>query len=982
MNDRRRPEPPLSPAFVGRRREIGILRTALDQARRGRGHLVMLVGDAGIGKTRLAEELAGMANGQDFRVLWGHCHEEEGSPPYWPWVEALRTHLGEEDPEDLDHLVESGAVWLAAILPELRAKLQGLDTPPSATPDSARFRLFSAVVDLLRRTARPKPILLILEDLHWADRSTLNLLRFVARGLTGSGVLLLGTTRTLELSHSQSPMDALAGIRFQTLGLRGLDRDGVRSLLVAIGGEPPPAAQVRAVHAQTEGNPFFVTEIATWMVLQGERSGQADEGSFDLPEGVRAVINRRLDLLSDESRHLLRAASVIGRTFDYGLLLEACGGPGEEMVSRAVSDGLGVHVLRVAGEGDRYEFRHALIWRALYEELGPAHRVRLHARVGEALEAVGGGGDREGAAVLAHHFARAERLVGTDRVVEYSRLAGERALAAHAYDEALVHFERALDRTDEAALGPRAAAIHSGLGRARAATSLRWNRQEAWKHLRRAAELHLERGEVHEAAAVATDPLLTPEGTWEIAGTIERVLERVVPGEREEGILRARLGAAIYFETGEYEPARAAFEQALSIARSREDPALELRALALKSAVDHFDGRWSDVEQESGRVIELARRIDDPHTETYAHYRLSLVMLLRGRSAEARLQARNTLVRAEALQDHGLLADALWVNAALEQLGGSWARARHLIHRGLELSPHHILLLHLAVMLEYEVGNADRGRENLARLADASDHAGRYPFRDAFLTVAIAQIARLTDGSPPVAPPRHAISKVGQPAAVVTLSRALVVVEEGDEEGAAILLRELAEEKGRILAPPTVTDRVLGLLAHTAGDRDLAMRHLRDALAFCQHAGYEPELAWVCHDLARVLLRNAEEEEWREAAFLLDKARTIATSQGMRPLANRLDRLRERLRTGLKGRLADLTARELDVLRLLAAGKTNKQMAKELFISRHTVALHVANVLKKTGCRNRTEAASLAIGSSLATPITEEESKPVEDSQF
>jgi predicted ATPase len=420
---------------------------------------------------------------------------------------------------------------------------------------------------------------------------------------------------------------------------------------------------VSLVHARTGGNPLFVTEIARLPSVE----------ALAIPENVRAAISQRLNRLSPLANHILFVASVLGREFEFRVVAAVLSDAVEESLLHALDEALQAALIEpLPRRGDHsYHFKHQLIRDALYDSILPGRRAQWDAAILRTLERLHGPLINNYAAELATHAARAEVLVGSATLVKYSRIAGEQKLAAYAFEDALPHFELAWRARNGLPLDAEAAAILFGLGCAQATTALRWNRQEGWVNLRRAMSYNLETGEVGRAVAAATHPSIVPEGVADVSEAIEPLLAAVPRGSIEEGWLRARLGAAVYFETGNYQRARTAFDRALEIAAAQREQSLELRALTYETSVDHFDLRWHDVLSKSRRVLKRARRIDDLHSETYARYRSAFVLTNIGRAGEAKGEVEANLAAAERLRDHGLLADALYVATLLAQLTGA-----------------------------------------------------------------------------------------------------------------------------------------------------------------------------------------------------------------------------------------------------------------------------------------------------------------------
>ncbi len=333
-------------AFVGRQRELEVLQAAFEQACAGHGRIVMLAGEPGIGKTRTAQELAGRAAQRGAAVLWGRCHEESGAPPYWPWVQVIRAALRDAD-RDLLARLGAGASDIADIAPEIRERLPGLEPPASlGDPSEARFRMFESIRQLLAGLSRRRTLLIVLDDVHWADAPSLRLLEFLAPELGASQILLVGTYRATELSRQHPLSNALGGLarapHFAQVNLAGLSAEEVTAFIAAAG-PAAPAALAKALHAQTEGNPLFLREIVRFLEQRGafgaapDAANSALPSAIRIPEGVTEVIGRRLNLLSAGCNEVLGLASVIGRDFAWEVLLRAAAPLSDDMIWRVIS---------------------------------------------------------------------------------------------------------------------------------------------------------------------------------------------------------------------------------------------------------------------------------------------------------------------------------------------------------------------------------------------------------------------------------------------------------------------------------------------------------------------------------------------------------------------------------------------------------------------------------------------------------------------
>ena len=402
--------------FVGRQVEMAELKAALDSSMSGHGRMVMLAGEPGIGKTRTARDLAAHAETLGAQVHWGWCYEGEGAPPYWPWVQAIRSYAAKRDAEQMRLEMGPGAADIAEMVPELRVMLPDLEAPPTLDPEQARFRLFDSTTTFLMNAAGNQPMVLVLDDLHWADQPSLLLMEFLARQMSGHRLLVLGCYRDLELSRQHPLSETLAQLSrepiFQRRLLRGLSQDDTDRFLQVATGARLGERTVEAVYTQTEGNPFFMSEIIRLWLEQGDltQDGITSDGTIRIPEGVREVIGRRLNRLSAGCNEMLTTASVVGREFRFKLLVTLSETLGENELLGALEEALAARVLEeIPDSVDRYQFTHALIQETLANELSAARRVRLHARIGEALEESYGADAANHAAELAHHLFKPNR---------------------------------------------------------------------------------------------------------------------------------------------------------------------------------------------------------------------------------------------------------------------------------------------------------------------------------------------------------------------------------------------------------------------------------------------------------------------------------------------------------------------------------------------------------------------------------------------
>ena len=460
--------PSTAQCWVGRAREMAILEAALAASCGGQGQLVFLEGEPGIGKTRMLQELAASAVDHAMLVLWGRCYEGEGAPPFWPWIQIIRSYLMSSTPETLQAEIGAGAAALAQVIPEIRQRLADLPSLPALEPAQERFRFFDSLTTFLKNAAQRRPLALIFDDLQWADTPSLLLLQFVAREVPGTSLCIVGTSRSLAL-EPHHPLTHTCGElaripTHQRLHLQGLSHHEVAHFLALTTGVAPLEPVVASLHQHTEGNPFFLTEMVRLLMTEGGAAAfctpQA-ESRPALPQSVREAIELRLHPLPPDCRHLLQLASVMGRTFDVETLVRVTGTAHARLVhtlDRAAAAQIITPLLAAAGE---YRFAHMLFRDTLYADLPTEQRLRWHRQIGEALEdrwvfqdtpghgplldALSVTGTESILAVLSWHFF--EAMGGNNdgaKVLRYAVQAGVHATAMLAHEEAALHYQRAL----------------------------------------------------------------------------------------------------------------------------------------------------------------------------------------------------------------------------------------------------------------------------------------------------------------------------------------------------------------------------------------------------------------------------------------------------------------------------------------------------------------------------------------------------------
>src|SRR5262245_20018365 len=568
--------------FVGRERELDTLASGLHDAASGRPRYFLVTGDAGIGKTRTVEELIRRTRLPEARVLWGRAPEQAGAPSYWAWIRVLEHDATRGDARTRQETWAGDGPVLAYLVPAIRQRCQEVEpAPPQGGDMQARFALLDAVTGFLRRAAAADPLLLVLEDLHWADEASLALLGFVAGELRAAQLLLVATCREHE-PHQRMRGFADAVRLAQRIALRGLDRAAVGDLIARATEDAPDPALVSRLHDLTGGNPFYLDEVLRVLADDGRLRDQGrDAAPVPLPDSVRQTLRRRLEPLDPEDRELLSLASVVGREFDVVLLTHAAGSTPDAVLGHlaaAVATGL----LEESSTAGRFRFAHALVHETVYGDLLPAARARLHQRVAAALDARAVADHADAPlAELAAHYARAAPLGTAAQAVEWSVKAAEQAAGLFAYGDAIAHYERALAAL--ALLAPderKRLQIHLALGEVAVRAARYPQARQAFEQAARRARALGDKDSFVLAAlsfADASPPTGAPNPT--VIALLQEALEGV--GEADgfsRALTLAMLGQALYFS--ELDRSQDLTAEALATARRTGDPvALSLALL-------------------------------------------------------------------------------------------------------------------------------------------------------------------------------------------------------------------------------------------------------------------------------------------------------------------------------------------------------------------------------------------------------------------
>jgi DNA-binding CsgD family transcriptional regulator len=980
--------------LVGRSAELARLRALLDDAASG-AVAALVGGDAGVGKSRLVTEVSSIAASQGFTVLCGQCAEIGDSVPYLPFADAIRTASAE-----VEAAVKARPV-LARLLPDGAA---GGD-PEADRAGLTRQQMFGTVLGLLAELSAQGPVLLVLEDLHWADASTRDLLTFLLRMLHSERIAIIGTYRTDDL-HRRHPLrpvlaDLLRLPSVISLQLGPLSPSALTELLFSISDAPGQlsAATVNRIVASSEGNAYYAEELLAALsdTADGARNGPA------LPSGLAALLMSRVERVSDATQQVLRAAAVAGRRSGDDLVRVASGLPDgayDEAVREAVA-----HQLLVPDGADGYAFRHALLREAVYSDLLPGERTRLHGKLAALLSGVPGA-----AAELAHHSLASHDVPGAFAA---SIRAGDEARRLGAPTEARRHYDQALslwDRVDDAAATAGVSRGRLGLQSASAAFAA---------------------GDVPRAVHLL-------RRTWQ---ALADPGAGVTAGEEDPEMLRSHIGERLAYFLLESEnsdaPAEALRVAGDTVGATAAEPATWYLARAMATYAMAFMVAGDDAS--AREWAERARDAADGEARWVAAEALTTLGALSSREGdtdEASRMFAAALEQAEGTRMFQVELRATYLLAEQHQARGELAEAARIAQRGehradsegLGLAPYGMDLRHLHFQARFLRGEWDHAQ----RLADG------FPVRVTSLPEAVLSAMALfidvARGNPAADERRTWLEPFWADGFVGYLARGLLAERalwRGDTDvalshaEAAIYADEWRSHKPSVLRPAAIAlaaraDRAVA--ARVAGNADAEAAELASAkelIDVARHGAQHPAQpkallgpegrGWLARaeaEYRRASGHNAPEAwetmlsafgpgyvyetargQWRLAEALIEAGRTqeaapvwraaaaTATHLGAAPLSAALDALARRARigpgpaAGIDGAPAtsgsaylteSLTDRERDVLRLLSRGQSNRQIGAELFISPKTASVHVSNILAKLAVANRTEAAAVA----------------------
>lgn len=897
--------------FVGREREMQQLLAALDHAQAGRGRMILLIGEPGIGKTRTAAELATVARQRGAQVFVGQCYEGDGAPAFWPWIQVMRGVVRDREAPALRALLGAGAADIAQVIPEVCEVLPELRAPSTQVTEQARFQFFDGLVTCLKRVAGQGPSVVILDDVHWADRPSLLLLEFLARELRDSHLLVVATYRDLDLGGSHvltQTLGELARVEVcQRITLRGLAEGEVRRFIAGALGDEPEAALVSAVHHETDGNPFFVHEVVRLLADEGRlRDGGFAVGRpWSIPQSVREAVSRRLAGLSEESRRALQLAAVIGRDFTLPVLQRVWENERPGGRERAELTSPVVAALDEAGRARlvdihaspptvplvlrRVRFSHALIRETLYEALPAVERMHVHRVVAEVLEQLHHADLDAHAAELAHHYCAASQTGEVGKALHYSQRAAQRAAAQFAYEEAAVHYKRALQLCECGDSPARETRCELLLG-------LGANQWRAGDFDKARATFARAASEARELRAVEVFARAALGYGGEFRGFDLGVVEPTLIDLLEEALLRlsgsdgalrarvlARLAVALYHVPDSLPRREALSREAIEVAARSGDGPAQLAAL--------YSRQWAiwgpeNLEERLAAVTEMARvadRLGDRDAGLHAHRFRFVDLMELGDVTAANIELEICAQLATELRQPYYLWYVTTFRALRAFLDGRFDESERLAQEALAVGQR-AQSQNVMQIYGIQIFGLRREQGRLAELEAAfQGFVERYPTLPSWragLGYVLAELGRETDARAHfevlatndfAAVPRDSFWLT----AMATISDACVFL--GDARRAAVLYELLAPFGHR-----NVTDigvlclgsaaRCLGRLAAVLGEWETAEGHFNDALRMDRHVGGRSLVARTQHEYAEMLLQRARPGDAEKALQYLEPA--------------------------------------------------------------------------------------------------------------
>jgi class 3 adenylate cyclase len=895
--------------FVGREKELEELRGCLTNALSGRGGTAMLIGEPGIGKTRITEEITTYARLRNMQVLWGRCYESEGVPAYWPWIQIVRSYISDRPADILTSEMGSGAPDIAQVVSDVREHIPGLPEAPFGNAEHTRFRFFDGITQFLKNASKAQPLLIVLDDLHWADKSSLMLLQFVSREIRSSRVMILGTYRDIEVGRQHPLAETLAELNREQLirriHLRGISAEDIGKLIQMTAGVKAQPALVDAVLKQTEGNPFFINEIVRLLVTDGrlDSASTTTSWSVTIPQSVRDVIGKRLDHLSEACNHALTVAALIGREFEVAVLKEVADLGEDQMVDLLDEAMAGRIIAEVPKTPGQYVFTHALIRETLAGELSALRRARMHRQIADKLESLYGRKPESHLAQLAYHFFEGIQQGDTEKAVLYCRMAGDKALASVAYQEGATHYENALqalrleegpDRKMECEL---LIALADAFVRAGQPESAKTTYDEA-ATVARAERLP----EQLTLAALGLGGLIGFGllGNPHLVSLLEEAIE-TLPDDRYDLQSRARARLAQDIGGGDNpEEARGLLlaEEALLLARKSGDRVAIVRALAARYSISNRPETMADRLPVSTEMVKVADNSGDRELQLQAHALHLIALFDAGHLTEADTEFELTSLSARELRQPLYSWYSTIYTSTRAQMQGRFAEAEGLAAQAFAQGQGVDAQLALRCFsVQMLLIRRDQGRlaELEAQLKAFAAGNSELPVLRAVLSNVYKELRRPDEARSifrELMPRGFSVFPSDNFRLIALAQLAEVAAYLSEEEGARLLYDALLPYADRHLAIfPSIGSlgacaQYLGQLAATLGRWEKAERHFIAALTANKDLGSKVATGRTQCAFAEMLMRRADTGDRERAGKLLEEALAVAQEIGAKAIVD------------------------------------------------------------------------------------------------
>lgn len=839
--------------FVGRDAELREIKSALELAASGHGQVILVEGEPGIGKTRLLQEAVVYARLRGFIVLQGRCYEQETGIPYLPFIELFQGRFrGIDRAQLLDELGEAASEFVK-LIPEVRRTLPDIPPSPPLEAVQERLRLFASIAEYFTTLARRTPMVLILEDLHWADAASLSLLQHLARALRGERVDVLGSYRDVEVDRKHPLSDALREMNrerlFNGISLRRLTRDGVGAMVLAMFElERVSDEFLDLLYGETEGNPFFVEEVLKSLVVEGAiyreegRWERKEIAEIDVPKSVKEVIGRRLERVSEPCQRALGLAAVIGRRFRFEIL-QAVGELPEEQLLSALEEGMQAQLVReesAAGEVE-YDFVHALIREVLYDRLSLRRRMTLHHKVGETLEQQYAGRVDVVVEDLAHHFTRAPHGVGLEKAIQYSLGAAAKSMRLFAYEDAVRYYQNAADLLGETGDERRLAGTFRALGDPYVYLGSTGAAVAAYQ---RALGYYERQGTAVEAALIHRLIGRALQHNWEMAQAIphlEHALQRLDVETHTTDVIQTHLDLArAKTFMGATDAAAEHASQALTIAAAHNDTARQAAANTALGLVAYDRLDFTAAGRYMTKAIELARSApEDPEAYTTLSRSLNNLSLL----YQWRGEYLKTLdLLHEALEAVRHARDVEFISFVLLRLGnvsfsmGNWQPAKQYAQEILQLPVSSVRRQEAEHILHWIAGDfeavAAAARALLAHYRSTANLQGVF-ISDALLARANLELGRMAEAVEAAEEAARIAAEHPQfyMVAIAGSGAMWEALAEGDLAGLDDRLTQAESVSRRVNSPVGLAAAMFGrgILAMKHNDFDRAIQHFDEA---------------------------------------------------------------------------------------------------------------------------------------------------------